>query len=51
MYPTVNDPATALTMATMLQDELLSDARARRRVREAKEARRAARRKRQRLVV
>ena len=52
MYPTtVHDPATMLTLTTMHQDELIADARARRRVREAVQARRAARRKRTRLVV
>jgi hypothetical protein len=51
MYPTVHDPATVLTFTTMHQDELISDARARRRVREAVQARRAARRKRTRLAV
>jgi hypothetical protein len=46
MYPTVNDPASALTFATMHRDELIADARARRRVREATQARRAKRRRR-----
>ena len=51
MYPTMNDPASALTFATMHQDELIADARDRRRAREATAARRAARRKRRRLVI
>ena len=51
MYPTVHDPASVLTFATMHQDELIADARARRRVREATEARRATRRKRRRLLI
>jgi hypothetical protein len=46
MYPTVHDPATALTMATMFQDEEIADARARRLVREATQVRRAKRRRR-----
>ena len=46
MYPTINDPATALTFATMHQDELIADARARRQVREATQARRAKHRRR-----
>jgi hypothetical protein len=46
MYPTVNDPASALTFATMHQDELIADARARRQVREATQVRRANRRRR-----
>jgi hypothetical protein len=46
MYPTVNDPASALTFATMHQDELIADARDRRRVREATQARRSHRRRR-----
>ncbi len=49
MYPTLNDPASALTFATMHQDELIADARNRRRVREATQARRA-RRRRRRLI-
>ena len=51
MYPTINDPATVLTFATMQQDELIEDARNRRQAREATQARRAARRKRHRLVI
>jgi hypothetical protein len=46
MFPTVHDPASVLTFAALNQDELIADARARRRVREATEARRAARRRR-----
>jgi hypothetical protein len=46
MYPTVNDPASALTFATMRQDELIAEARTRRRAREATQVRRAHRRKR-----
>ncbi len=46
MYPTVNDPASALAFATMHRDELIADARDRRRAREATQARRARRRKR-----
>ncbi len=46
MYPTVHDPASVLTFAAMQQDELLADARNRRRVREATQARRAKRRRR-----
>ena len=32
MYPTITDPASALTFAVMHQDELIADARDRRRV-------------------
>ncbi|HET6562372.1 MAG TPA: hypothetical protein VFG72_10890 [Marmoricola sp.] len=46
MYLNIQDPASALTFATMHQDELIADARARRRAREATQARRAARRRR-----
>jgi hypothetical protein len=46
MYPTVNDPASALTFAPMHRDELIADARARRQAREATQVRRAQRRRR-----
>ncbi len=50
MYPTLNDPASALTFATMHQDELIAEARHRRQVREATQARRSSRRHRRRMV-
>jgi hypothetical protein len=46
MYPTIHDPATTMTLAAMHQDELIADARSRRRAREVAQLRRAARRKR-----